>query len=239
MKLLFVDIDGVLNCNRSFDDYVEAKARGERLAQCQSYYFAPWSVKALNRISDETGAKVGISGSWRDCMPVVFERFAHFGITGKIIGHTPLGEQIRKSGLYVATHRNRGEQIDEFLRDYARRQFERKRFWRADYVSHFAILDDEDVDSGDDSKPHAPFMVRTEWEHDGLTDALADDAIALLKRPQELSSRGLTPATLIITKILIRMLVKGTLGEPLHRHKYIAAHRDHQRKLIEGMEHEQ
>lgn len=100
MKLIFLDIDGVLNSERSCDYYVEKKSN-------QWLRIAPWKphVKQLNRIIKETGAKVVISSTWRD-KAYLGMILAMAGFEGDIVGKTP----IIKGG--------RGAQIQAFM-DYA------------------------------------------------------------------------------------------------------------------------
>lgn len=96
MKLIFLDIDGVL-INQ---------------ATCRHFGVVdPACVKELNRLTDTTGAKIVLSSCWRIGWPVK-EVQRHFkekwGITGEVIGKTP-----------VDWNQERGNEIqmwiDEFL----------------------------------------------------------------------------------------------------------------------------
>lgn len=58
MKVIFLDVDGVLNCIGWFE-----KNRGGRPG---SYEIDPEKVKLLKEIIDRTGAKVVLSSTWRN-----------------------------------------------------------------------------------------------------------------------------------------------------------------------------
>ena len=61
-KIIFLDIDGVLNTERQHDRCVEA---GLAYVDNFGYAFDPVSVANLKRIVDETGADIVISSSWK------------------------------------------------------------------------------------------------------------------------------------------------------------------------------
>lgn len=92
MKLIFLDIDGVLNCEAAYRagecKYVEwVNDLGEK---DHHQAFCSWSKKYLNKLIEETGAKIVISSTWRhsgiDFMRKVWEME---GMSGEIIGLTP------------------------------------------------------------------------------------------------------------------------------------------------------
>ena len=62
MKVIFLDIDGVLNCQQAYIngscEYVDGP--GFKYQKCY-----PPSKELLNKLIEETGAKVVISSSWR------------------------------------------------------------------------------------------------------------------------------------------------------------------------------
>lgn len=118
MKVIFLDIDGVM-CNRhSFKDLPK------RYHSCDSehpYHQAdPECVNALNLIIDATDAKIVISSTWRFFGESKLKNiFEDWGIKGQIIGFTP-----RLHGPFV-----RGHEIARWLQIYP--------------VEHFVILDDD------------------------------------------------------------------------------------------------
>jgi len=83
MKIIFLDIDGVLNSEIWFSKTAHLKG--------DSVFFDPRSIKVLNHITDETGAKIVVSSSWRNGRSVsaLQELLSLMGVTGEIIGKTP------------------------------------------------------------------------------------------------------------------------------------------------------
>lgn len=91
-KIIFLDIDGVLNCEDAYRqgecNYREWEREDGRKDHHQS--FCSWSKKLLNQLIAETDAKIVISSTWRrsgiDYMRKVWEIE---GMKGEIIGITP------------------------------------------------------------------------------------------------------------------------------------------------------
>ena len=92
MKVIFLDIDGVLNCEKAYRsgqcNYVEwTNHLGER-DHHQS--FCLWSKDLLNKLIEETGAKIVISSTWRSSgIEFMKSVWQHEGMKGEIIGVTP------------------------------------------------------------------------------------------------------------------------------------------------------
>jgi len=92
MKIIFLDIDGVLNCETGYKsgecNYVKWKWDDGTDDHHQSFYSK--SKELLNKLIEETGAKIVISSTWRssglDYMKKVWELE---GMKGDIIGITP------------------------------------------------------------------------------------------------------------------------------------------------------
>lgn len=92
MKIIFLDIDGVLNCEKAYRsgecNYV--KWNWENGTEDHHQSFCSWSKELLNKLIDETDAKIVISSTWRnsgiDFMRKVWEIE---GMHGEIIGITP------------------------------------------------------------------------------------------------------------------------------------------------------
>jgi hypothetical protein len=113
----------------------------------------PLCITALNRIIHTTGAAIVISSDWRKSLTNrgLARILLRWGVLGQFIGSTP-----------VLPGMIRGEEILAWLRRHPR-------------IKQFVILDD-DRDMG----PLEPHLVRTGFRK-GLTEALADEAIAILK----------------------------------------------------------
>ena len=92
MKIIFLDIDGVLNCEKAYRsgecNYV--KWNWENGTEDHHQSFCSRSKELLNKLIDETDAKIVISSTWRnsgiDFMRKVWELE---GMHGEIIGITP------------------------------------------------------------------------------------------------------------------------------------------------------
>ena len=143
-KLVFLDFDGVLNCD---------------LSVCQlgtRYKFWPASIKALNEILAQSGARVVISSTWREHWTLSENAASLEGVgllPGRVVGKTSVsgGE--------------RGTEIDSWLKS-------------APYpVASFVILDDKD-----DMAIHRQRLVRVDPKV-GLGMKEAQQAIALLAVP--------------------------------------------------------
>lgn len=96
MKVIFLDIDGVLNSVEWLNRYPEVRLRDQ---------VDPEAVAVLNNIIDKTGAKVVISSSWRifHSLNFIKQVLENSGFRGEIVGKTPGGGGVR------------GPQIQEWL----------------------------------------------------------------------------------------------------------------------------
>lgn len=86
MRVIFLDIDGVLNSPCYFKKCLEDGRK-----DAYQYTFDPDCVKYLNMITDTTGAKIVISSSWRKTSTIeeLKKKFNEQGVTGEIIDFTP------------------------------------------------------------------------------------------------------------------------------------------------------
>lgn len=170
MKVLFLDVDGVLNslewckAGNGFDCPPGRNKRctKERLKWC------PDMVKRLRRVIETTGASIVISSSWRGYGAGAVRKWrAMFSVYGwrnaPVIGETPDLAAQMPSGFYVAV--KRGEEVDAWLKAHPH------------VVDRFVCVDD-----GDDFLPHQP-LVLTSMEF-GLTDTDAQECIRLLGSSQ-------------------------------------------------------
>jgi len=113
MKVIFLDIDGVLNViPTKFDKY--------------GAYFGPDDhfVKNLARLINETDAKIVISSSWRmSGLQNMKDMWKDRNLPGEVIGITP--NHMMKTGTTL----QRGKEIDEWLSQHE--------------VERYVILDDD------------------------------------------------------------------------------------------------
>ena len=111
MKIIFLDIDGVLNCESAYRNgecqYQEWIWEDGRKDHHQR--FCVRSKELLNKLIDETGAKIVISSTWRhggiEFIKKVWEMEE---MSGEIIGITP---SLRTKGLHIP----RGMEIEYYL----------------------------------------------------------------------------------------------------------------------------
>ena len=149
-KIIFLDVDGVLN-------YKECWRKRPPLSH-PSIVFAKECIEQLNRIIEETGAKLVISSTWRfykeHYEALTTESIS--GIKGEFIGETPdlLPDVTRET--------SRGLEIKEWLEEFGE-------------PCKFIIIDDDD-----DMSDIIDHLVQTDFEGLGLTEKLADVAISML-----------------------------------------------------------
>jgi hypothetical protein len=105
MKVVFLDIDGVLVTRRSLKERSGMKAVGE--ASC---------VEVLNTLLSESGAKIVISSAWRFCgeqeMKLIL---SHWGVRGEVVGMTPDLTQRDGESYIIAP---RGLEIIQWLEEH-------------------------------------------------------------------------------------------------------------------------
>jgi hypothetical protein len=92
MKLIFIDVDGVLNCQQWYNSEEYKKlSKAETRELYDEKNFCIWNVALLNKLTDDTGAKLVVSSSWRlnRSLDELKDLFKRVGITGDIIGKTP------------------------------------------------------------------------------------------------------------------------------------------------------
>jgi len=89
IKIVFLDIDGVLNSQTFYVKRHENNPNKQSLTDEDE--FDPAAVKNLNEITDKTGAKIVVSSSWRKSRTLeqLRDLFKRVGIAGEVIGKTP------------------------------------------------------------------------------------------------------------------------------------------------------
>lgn len=159
MKVIFLDVDGVLNSEVSreqernnFDNWMEHEV-------------SDMHINNLKKIVDATGAQIVLSSSWR---------FDHPKATGRDFIADPLmkilDRKLKAVGLDIidVTPDLRGKIRGAEIQDWLDRHSE---------VERFVILDD-DVDMMEEQKP---FFVNTTFKN-GLTEEMANKAIEILNK---------------------------------------------------------
>lgn len=159
MKVLFLDIDGVLN----------SSAWAERHGDGWNRRFDPLAVERLERILRETGCAIVVSSSWRvgRTLEQCRAELACAGIgrlaNRRIVALTPdHNEPLPGSSIVLA--RPRGDEIDAWLQAHPD-------------VTSYVILDDND-----DMGKHEHRLVQTTWNR-GLEDHHARRAIEMFQQP--------------------------------------------------------
>lgn len=170
MRIIFLDIDGVLNSSnwlqeRKLEDPERLAGWDDlsRAARREVESIDPNAVALLNRIIYDTGALVVISSSWRNSVPltVIDEVLCFRGFKGHIIGATP--QLLRHSSGGLVISETRGREIDEWLNV-------------VEGVDSFVILDD-----CDDMEPEQPLVLTNplvgleEHDVDLATEILEED----------------------------------------------------------------
>jgi hypothetical protein len=150
MRVIFLDIDGVLNSAAWHGTNTKGPSFG--IPDHLTDNIDPAAVDALNEIVNATGAVIILSSSWRGLASIseINRALRYRGICKPLLGITP------------PDGRPRGVEIQQWL-DMA-----------GPAVESFVIIDD-DSDMGQLSE----FLVQTTWDR-GLTKEHAEDAITIL-----------------------------------------------------------
>lgn len=180
IKIIFLDIDGVLNCEDTFiEQRVEYdKDREAYIKKLQDRNFMEDSdidkklVNELNKIIRATGAKIVVSSSWRIGRTV--DELRHL-----LKRNGCIGEVIDRTGR--SSHGIRGLEIQEWLDNYTKC-----------HIENFIILDDD----ADMEHLHS-FLIRHNFKY-GLTPKLRNIAINRLNSMKSRCpiEKGLYPGTI-------------------------------------------
>ena len=167
-KVIFLDIDGVLNTKWWYTQMDKNTTRDK-----YGYAFDPNAVANLKKILDETGADIVVSSSWKSYgFSELEEMWQDRGLPGKLIGVTP--NSVSDEMLLNADLDNmelfsiRGMEIKEWLTKHGKS------------VSHYAIIDDMDNMLPEQQS----YFVRTDSEM-GITKENAEKAISILLKSSE------------------------------------------------------
>ena len=172
MKIIFLDIDGVLNSEKWYIERFDKNLYPnlENYPLCE---FDPLAIEQLNLLTDKTNAKIVISSTWRMGRTIdeLKKLFEEVGIKGEIIGITP--HLTFNDGYGV----ERGNEINILI------DLNCIRWWDKIFdekeknitLESYVILDD-DPDMLLEQKDN---FVRTSWR-DGLTALHTRKAIKIL-----------------------------------------------------------
>lgn len=152
-KIIFLDIDGALNGDAFLRDVHERAASIDSPEAWKLANIDPRRVELLNRIIEETGAKVVLSSSWRqttslDEMQSLLEQL---GFVGELVDETP-----QQKGM------SRRDEIEAWL--------------QANDVRSYVVVDDDLSCFGMRGR-----IVHTSARRGGLIEEDVDDAVAILE----------------------------------------------------------
>ncbi len=157
-KVIFLDIDGVLNSNIYFRSYEYAEARATAQMGDDRNYGDDYklmiddaAVALLNEVIERTKAKIVLSSSWRLHFDLneMQDMLNRSGFEGKLIGRTPRGMEIDPEiagspPMRMGVHYARGYEIQQWL-------------VQTKHKDKFVILDDTN-----DFVHLTPYLVRTD-----------------------------------------------------------------------------
>lgn len=153
MKVIFLDIDGVLNHEQHYKWLMETDEPTTLQRTYPYSEFNPKSCQLLNEIINETGTEIVVSSSWRlDGENRLNSLFKHFGLP-KIYSITP------------CLNTDRGIEIDAWLAVHSE-------------VDRYIILDDDT----DMLPEQVPFFIKTNPYGSGLDEDVKERAIQILKK---------------------------------------------------------
>lgn len=140
MKIIFLDIDGVLNCENGFNQGLCAYNDDFGMD------FYPPSADLINNLIEETGAKVVISSSWRGSgLQKMQDMWKHRKMAGEVIDVTPTlwTEKLHGNinGKKVSYTPCRGAEIDIWLQGHDFHQI----FWSKMHQEHW--MDESGIDN--------------------------------------------------------------------------------------------
>lgn len=170
MKIIFLDIDGVLNSNR-YEDFL--LSHNECPFDENGAIFDPICVEALKRLILTTKAKIVISSSWKDnricknAYSILKKMWKSRNLPGEILDITPTLTPnclLREYGI-TNTTAWKGYEIDQWLRSSTQ------------YHSYI-IIDDEDIVLD----YQRPFFIMTD-RYNGLSDADVEIGIRIFNSP--------------------------------------------------------
>ena len=163
MKIIFLDIDGVLNHQKFYTDVSVSKRRQSRMELGDEWgeAFCPVSTELLNELITKTGAKVVISStkrctkyakeSYEANLKCIQDMWKARGFVGEVIGTTPhlWLENSRLNHLEYKSSIPRGCEIEGFLEQDLKfhhinwSKEEQQKYMDSSGVENYIIIDDD------------------------------------------------------------------------------------------------
>lgn len=190
MKLIFLDVDGVLNYDALFHERHHAWTTGMSARERLREQVVPELCARLRRLVDEAGGGTGslwvvVSSSWRST-PGALEVLTGRLFEERIPVHdvTPEYEDALRSLGWphkMSLYYLRGTEIHAYLETW------RARMWHVGPVTHCVVLDDHPVVGPREELCGAGYLAKHVVKVDsrvGLTDENVVAALAILNDPQ-------------------------------------------------------
>lgn len=165
MKIIFLDIDGVLNQNNGKYAYND---------ECGSTGIDPNCVNRLNKILKKTRAKIVIISAWRYMIirgAMEIKGFSYLLQTHGLLKNR-IFDYIAKDLTNSSDDMSRGLLISQWVEKY-----KSKKLNKIHRLTHYVVIDDKDL--GISAQGH-PFIQTNPIT--GLTDENVEEAINILKK---------------------------------------------------------
>jgi hypothetical protein len=182
MKIIFLDIDGVLNCESAYRNgecqYQEWVWEDGRIDHYQR--FCTRSKELLNKLIDETGAKIVISSTWRHSgIEFMKKVWSMEKMSGEIIGITP---SMRAKGVDIP----RGMEIKFYLSEMGFTHInwseeQQQKNMDKSGVENYIIIDD-DSDMLYNQRHHFVHVLPSPRNYDGFNTHYYEKAKAMLDK---------------------------------------------------------
>lgn len=145
-KIIFLDIDGVLNHETFYEERHKLMVEGKWDIEYPYDNFCPKSVANLNKIIETCNAEIVLSSTWRksyDTLEPIQDLFNKAGIKGKCVGKT--GTLLCEDRHYTIP---RGCEIEEWLsmQGFYHINWDKKlqeKQMKESNISNYLILDDD------------------------------------------------------------------------------------------------
>lgn len=160
MKVIFLDVDGILNCR-----FTRERIHG-------FIFVMDRKVEMLKSLVDATGARIILSSTWRQGYYDMHQKMQNRNVDL----YLALKDKLLDFGLEIMdctpiiAYDQRGAEIDKWLRE-----------WDGEPIESFVILDDM---NGRYLRPHANRLVRTSMK-EGLQEKHVELAKKILDKPWE------------------------------------------------------
>lgn len=184
-KIIFLDVDGVLNHQLFYNNRAESIAQKKWDKEEDISNFCPDSIALLNELTDTTGALIVLSAGMRfdHNLDGLQELFKRAGLTGTIISTTPsfLSVSLKVNGSESGYTVPRGVEIDWWLREHGYRRItwdeqKQKNIFCKSAIKNYVIIDD-DADMLYSQKEH---FVKTNAYKGGLDKQAFVKAVKIL-----------------------------------------------------------